>query len=667
MTEYRRPYQERPARSSSLRPAKILLVAGFVLLILWLVVSGWRLAQAASSLQAQQQRVEALLEAGVLNADATEMEEIARTVRHDVTEIERVVGPFAPLGIYFGWLPRVGPLLANARPLLDMADAGSELAIYAVAIAKPVLAEGQVDQGSLTASLPQALSSLDQAGPQLRQADLAAQRLLRARDALDNEDSFPDSLATLISRFDENAGLLRDGLKLAQVAPALLGFDGPRTYLILAQNEDELRPTGGFISGAGRLTVDQGRIVAISFDDTYAIDDWQHKPYDLPPEPFTEFMGMDIFLFRDANFWPDFAQSAAQAQALYTYGQNTPLDGVVAIDQQFLQQLLSVTGPLPVPDLERVIDAGNVINQLREEWGPGGDSEDWIGERKAFMGPLADAFLTQWDGGSLSVSPLELVEMLQQAAQQRHLQIYSADPAVARLLDMTVWSGRLVRQVDADFLHVSDTNMGFNKVNATVRRWLDYRVDLDEGGRPVAQLDVHYANPPAAETLACRHGTRYDPETQYESLTSDCYWNYLRVYVPPGSELTWSSQHPVPATQLMSGLDWPGVSKTAQTIDGALTYFDNFILLATGQEATVSFQYTLPNTVLKDNGRQVNYSLQVRKQAGTSAEEVSIQVAIPDKARLRKVTPQPTTISDNTLLFKLALENDIFIDLTYTR
>ncbi len=642
-----------------------MLVVGLLALVIWLALSAVRLARAASSLREQQRRLEALLEAGILEADAAELEHIAITVRDDVGDIESVVGPFAPFGPYFGWLPVVGPLLADAGPLLDMADAGSEMAIYGLAVARPLLADNQTDGVALTGSLPSIVATLDQAERHLLRADLAAERLLSARAALENEDRYPGQLATLIARFDDNAGLLHDGLKLALVAPELLGFERPKTYLILAQNEDELRPTGGFISGAGLLTVDQGRIVSISFDNSYIIDDWQNKPYDLPPEPFTQFMGMDIFLFRDANFWPDFAESAAQAQALYTYGQNVPLDGVLAIDQSLLQQLLVTTGPLPVPELDRIVNAANVINQLREEWGPGGEGESWIVQRKAFMGPLAAAFLVQWGSDSLSFDAFDMVTTLQRAAQQRHLQLYSADPDVASVLNKTAWSGRLGVQDGGDFLHVSDTNMGFNKVNATVQRSLAYRVNLDEAGGAVARLDIHYRNPATAEAVECQHGTSYDPDTQYEALTSDCYWNYLRAYVPGGSELITSSQHPVAATDLMSGLAWPGIARTGLSSDGSLAVFDNFVLLRSGQEITVTFQYTLPDAMLLHEGSQVNYRLYVRKQAGMTDETVSVQITLPEGASLREVTPQPVAQDGNAIRFELRLENDAVIEVEY--
>lgn len=657
---------ERP-KSRLFRLARLLIVAGLSLLALWLALSVLQLVSAGRSLLERQQRFETLLDAGILNADAQELEHIVLTVNEDIGVIRRVGGPFAAAGRYLGWLPTVGPVLADSGNLLDMADAGSEMATFGIAALKPLLSREDSGTGAQLDSLPTIITVLDTAEPRLLAADRAGQRMFDARAKLEHESEYPRQLAEFLLRLDENAVFIRDGLKLSLIAPELLGLDRPRSYLILAQNEDELRPAGGFISGAGRLTVDQGQIVGLSFENANLVDDWQNKPYDLPPAPFTKFMGMDIFLFRDANFWPDFGQSAAQAQALYTYGQDVPLDGVVAIDQRFLQQLLAITGPLPVPVLDRVVDANSVVEQLREEWGPTGEGDNWIVDRKAFMAPLAEAFRAQIDSGLLAAKGLELVEMLQSAAEERHLQLYSSDPQIAVVLEQTSWSGRMGPIDATDFVHVSDTNMGFNKVNSTVDRSLSYHVILDDTLGHSAQLDIQYNNPPAVQSPECVHGTPYDPDTQYESLTIDCFWNYVRAFVPGGSELTWSSQHPIPAASLMSGLEWPGAAREQQSDDGTLTTFDNFILLPPGQSIMVSFQYDLPDQVLTADGDKYNYRLHVRKQAGTVAEPVRVRVTLPIGLEELKVSPEPNATDGNTLDFDLQLARDVFVDISFRK
>ena len=60
---------------------------------------------------------------------------------------------------------------------------------------------------------------------------------------------------------------------LTAVLPEILGENGPRTYLLIAQNENELRPTGGFISGSGTLVVENGAIQSIEMIDANNVDE----------------------------------------------------------------------------------------------------------------------------------------------------------------------------------------------------------------------------------------------------------------------------------------------------------------------------------------------------------------------------------------------------------
>ena len=77
-----------------------------------------------------------------------------------------------------------------------------------------------------------------------------------------------------------------------------LGADGPRTYLLLAQNNDELRATGGFISGAGHVTIDRGKITSLILKDSYAVDTWD-QPHPEPPGPLRKYMATDLWVLRD--------------------------------------------------------------------------------------------------------------------------------------------------------------------------------------------------------------------------------------------------------------------------------------------------------------------------------------------------------------------------------
>ncbi len=106
------------------------------------------------------------------------------------------------------------------------------------------------------------------------------------------------------------------GLGGAEIMPEMFGQAGPRTYLILLENSDELRPTGGFISAVGHVQVSQGQLISMTAEDSYAIDDFT-KVYPDPPQPLLDYMGSEQWVFRDANWSPDFPTTALEAIQLY--------------------------------------------------------------------------------------------------------------------------------------------------------------------------------------------------------------------------------------------------------------------------------------------------------------------------------------------------------------
>ena len=155
-----------------------------------------------------------------------------------------------------GWLPEIGPTVRDAPQLLAMGielAGGGRQALDALMPVVDLL--GQRGQGEL---LSRALPLIAAARPELAAADT---RMARA-EALAAQVRGPlhPKLAPQLARLSRLLPLARAGLKGAQVAPSLLGMNGPRTYLVLAQNSDELRPTGGFISGVGHVRLDNGQI-----------------------------------------------------------------------------------------------------------------------------------------------------------------------------------------------------------------------------------------------------------------------------------------------------------------------------------------------------------------------------------------------------------------------
>lgn len=662
-----------PERASSRSPAgriaRLLLLFGLLILLLWMGLKTWRVYQAAQSLMAVEAEARALMAGGITQIDPDAAEALVLGARANIVTLHDELGIIRPFAPYLGWVPTLGPSLVASPYLLDMADAGAEAGALAVTSLKPALAIFQRDDFSAM-RLGEMLPILSDAAPELESAADAFQRYSAARSelaaAVDTE-ALPWRVRQLLLTSDEWMPAAEAGLALAPHLPELLGQDGSRHYLILAQNEDELRPTGGFLTGAGLLTVQNGQIRSVDFADANRMDNWHEKPYAFPPQPLYDFMGLELFLLRDANYWPDFPTSAQKAMELYAYGQDVPLpDGAIAVDQEFLRILVDATGPVPLPGTDQTIAADNLLQMLRQarDIQEGQGVAEWVNDRKAFLSGFADAIVAKVEMDFGSIDPAKLVGNVAQAAEDRHVSIYVRDDNVAGALAEIGWDGHLPQSPPGDFWMAVDTSMGYNKANLFVERAFSYEVDLDE--QPTAKLTVDYRHTGPAGEEPCYQGVEEEFElaADYMSLADQCYWNYLRLYAPLGSNLLDSSRHTVPGETLFRGETW---DSTGQTIDDLpwLTTFANFLLLPRGETVTAYFQYELPNGIIEADGRDSIYHLAIHKQPGTRAEPLRLAISLPQGASPMEVHPSPSQIEGNRLVFDMELSANTEITVRY--
>lgn len=648
---------------------KLLFLAGLLLIIVWLGLKGWRIAEAGRSLMARQEEAEALAADGLVNADPEAAEALVMGLRQDVVTLERETGIFMPLAPAFGWLPKVGPLLAAAPPLMEMADAGTEAAVYGMRGMKPALALLQSEEGG-EALIPELLAIVDEAQPELARTAAALERVRAARAEIENVEEMPWQVRTLLQQMDEKL-YLADFLHFVQVAPTLLGHEGTRNYVLVAQNEDEIRPTGGFFAGAGLLTMEGGRIASLQFEDANTVDAWAggwslSKPYGFPPQPFYELMGIDLFLFRDTNFWPDWPVAAEQGMALYRYGKEDapPLDGMIAINQQFLTMLLQVTGPLDVAGMERRVSANNVIENMREAWSAGEEQtqQEWMRSRHDFLGNMTVAMQEKLLNDFRSLDPLYLAETLHKALTQKHVQIYVRDPGVAAALDRLNWDGRLEMPEGGDGLMVVDSNMGFNKVGPFIDSELTYAITLDEAGSGVAEATLAYAHTYEGEA-ECDQGIPYERLT-YADLMHVCFWNYVRLYAPAGSTLLEGSDHQTPASAFGFSEGWTGGAATAEDDLASFSVFANFFLLAPGERLETRFRYELP-TVVTPVAEGEMYRLKLIRQPGVAPRATTVIVHAPPGAEVVSATPAPADNDGHSVTFTATPETDLTFTLIY--
>src|SRR4051812_1142890 len=182
----------------------------------------------------------------------------------------------------------------------EVSAAGDELCQGLQPLAKP-LKQGQAGDQPLG---EQVLTTLAAARPGLEQARtrLAGAEIAMAKVRPEEQDaSTRDALIALNGKLPG----LRNTVDVLLMLPDLLGSAAPRTYLLIAENREELRPTGGYIGTAGVVTVNGGKIERQEFGTSVAYD---LEPDILvpPPSPLVRYLQSSYWQMRDANWWPDF-------------------------------------------------------------------------------------------------------------------------------------------------------------------------------------------------------------------------------------------------------------------------------------------------------------------------------------------------------------------------
>ena len=588
------------------------------------------------------------------DVDLTLVKQHVVSLDENVRALQNHAGPLLALTPLLGWLPEIGGDVQAAPALLNMALEITGLSRRVVTTLEP-LWPPQTEDDHIT--LPSVARLLQALQPAMESWHGYLDRAQRTRQRVDVSRLSP-RLRSWLERYDEAAPLAQNGLAVLEAAPQLLGADRPRTYLILFQNEDELRATGGFISAAGRLTIDAGKIISLTVEDSYAVDDFT-TPYPDPPAPLNDYMGSDLWVFRDSNWSPDFPAAARQAISLYTQTRPGTIDGVIALNQQVVGALIDALGPLTI-DGQTIANAQGMQDYMRKAWEPSSQTSvaEWVTQRKNFIGRAMPLLLDRLLTGQAVNWPV-LGQGLNRVLQSRDLLILLNDPRANQPLHTAQLDGAL-RAAGSDYLLVVDSNMGFNKASAAMQQAMHYTVTLNTSSAPQAELTIAYTNtnPPGG---ACIHGAPdYGLNITYEQLVQQCYWLYRRVLVPAGAELLDASRHPTGPGELVIGRISDGTTRVTEEDDK--TVFGTFLLIPRGRQVDSYLRYALPASVTQVSDGQLRYHLIWQKQPGAAAWPVRVTVVFPAGASLLEAHPQPISTANDAAAFEFALSTDAEVD-----
>ncbi|MFZ5882125.1 MAG: DUF4012 domain-containing protein [Chloroflexota bacterium] len=668
------PPQEEPAAQPAAKRATSKRARGIVWAIILLLILALAGILTVGGLKARRAYDLAL----VLRQDAQELQSLRNletsrieqarqagpllvSLRQDFDALQAEVGPYLWIAPWLAWVPTYGGDLAAAQDLVEMADGLLETAELSYQAGMPILEENE--RSSL--DLPRLADELVEVQPQLAEVQASLDRAVAVRARIAAESLSPE-VREIVEDVDKVISLLQDGLSLGAELPRLLGAsdEGPKTYLLLVQNEDELRPTGGFITAWGTLLLQDGRMGSLDFSNSGEAEDWT-KPYPIAPWQLQAYMDTPVLVLRDANWFTHYPTAAQYAEYLYSLSSDHSVDGVIAFDQHLLVILLGVTGPIQVEGADYPVDAGNVISYMRAAKLRTPEAEgqmEW--DSKAFLDPLTRALLEKIFSDDTNLE--DLVQAIILALNERHILLQVDNSQAGDFLAKYHWDGA-VSPAEGDFLMAVDTNVGFNKTNAVVKTSLTYEVNLTKSNSLTSTLTVFHENGSVGiDTCHHRDKVRVMGEEKYP--IQDCYWNYLRVYTPKGTFLVDAKPQTIPSAWMIGQASPPAtvdvLSEQAEKVEGAQS-FGTIQVVPASSSLSTEFQFLLPLNVMRvtEDG-QLSYRLKVQKQPGTQAIPITIHIRLPEGAQVTRMPPG-ATVDETGVLIQADLRLDLQIEVVY--
>jgi len=466
------------------------------------------------------------------------------------------------------------------------------------------------------------------------------------------------TIITLLKNFTDNSGIFTD----------LLGGNGPRKYLFLFQNNDEMRATGGFIGSYGLLDINNGRISKFFIDGIFN-PDGQLKDKIVPPFPIQKISA--AWSLHDSNWFPDFPTSAREAMSFYEKTGGPTVDGVITLTPAVMQKLLAVTGPITMPDYGITIDADNFVDQTQYQVEDGYDKTQ--NKPKQILSDLAPLILDRIFNASNSAMIPKALAALADGLAQKDILLYSDNDDIQKLISKQGWSGEVL-PADKDYLSVINTNINGFKTDGVIDENIQHQANIQDDGSVIDTV-----------TITRKHNGGNSQYDWYNQVNDD----YMRVYVPLGSKLLdaqgqtrETDKPPLDYDALKFKRDDLVEQEESQIVvdpqtgtsifpDAGKTVFANWVYVSPGESVTVTYKYLLPFKLFQvsdGKGEQVDsYSLVAQKQSGSVGSSFFSLLSYPADYNVQWKHPDAANQGTNQISLNTKLDYDRFLGVVFEK
>lgn len=349
-------------------------------------------------------------------------------------------------------------------------------------------------------------------------------KMTLAQTLIDSVDTknMPKFLQDYILQYKElintTSNTVRPLENITQFLPDLLGVDERKRYLILLQNDGEIRGTGGWISSYAVVGLEGGQVRELFIDDIYNADGTlkvQGNSYKTPTS-MTMALENTPYTFSLVNWNPNLDNvMLSSEQFIYDLGKGNDLDGVITIDTTFLQKLLEKWGGIEVPGESEIVTGDNLYTKIFEmhtEFTPGST------RKSTFLANLANATVTKFLSSDFTEYK-DVLDVLSESLDEKHLQATFKNTLAKGFFDENNWDGNLDTKYQTSPISI-DWNWGGNKANMYIKKNYSLSIDIKEE----SIVDYTYQ-------IAVQNDSTENTYPQGD------YTNYMRIFLPSNAQV----------------------------------------------------------------------------------------------------------------------------------
>lgn len=442
-----------------------------------------------------------------------------------------------------------------------------------------------------------------------------------------------------IEEFEKQIVSLRKSLAVQQqflpIVGWLSGEQGKKTYAVLLQNNQELRPTGGFIQAVALLTFQDGTLIN---SQVFSANDIDSRVAGLltPPNDLTTHLGEKRWFFRDSNWDPDFPTTAATVAWFIDEALNVEIDGVVGLNNNSLASLIRAIGPIDIPEYNEVLTHQNLGELMEFHSEVVLVNQDRVEDYSTIVLKRVIQQLTSLPENKA----LPTMNALFSALEQHELLFTLVSDEYDSTLETLGWNGSLKHpecppqlgneNCLVDMIAQIDTNIGVNKANYYVERTIVHDVFIT---KDVAQHSREIVIENTADSSAWPKGP---------------YQAYIRFYASSNAQLDSLTINGISvADEVITQRDEHGFRLIGTTIEVPIQ-----------SEIILSLKYHVPITL--EDASSFAYALFEQKQPGWQKSAVVTRISHDPSITPVLIAPQ-ASVSGDQIIFDTSDNTHIFV------